>query len=232
MLERAPDGRTQRLRYGRRERVADLPVACGLAAAEPPAPVVLPALQPGHHLAGQPRPQRRRGFGPSVPRGFVTVITPQKATIPSSHSGRLELANWFASKQNPLTARVAVNRIWHHLFGVGLVPTTDNFGAMSELPSHPELLDTLAVQFMEDGWSVKKMIRRIMLTHAYQLGSQHDSANYETDPENRYLWRMGRHRLEAEAILADVQVLEDSAVLLGDDETAILEDQWRLHSPR
>jgi hypothetical protein len=138
--------------------------------------------------------------GPSVPRGFVTVISQGKTTIPSGSSGRLELARWFTNRQNALTARVAVNRIWHHLFGAGLVTTTDNFGAMSEPPSHPELLDTLAVQFMDDGWSVKKMIRRIMLSRAYGLSSEHHSANYEADPENRYLWRMSRHRLEAEAI--------------------------------
>jgi hypothetical protein len=138
--------------------------------------------------------------GPSVPRGFVTVITQGKPTVSPGSSGRLELARWFTSRQNPLTARVAVNRIWHHLFGAGLVPTTDNFGAMSEPPSHPELLDTLAVQFMDDGWSVKKMIRRIMLSRVYQLSSQHHDADYEADPENRYLWRMRRHRLEAEAI--------------------------------
>jgi hypothetical protein len=138
--------------------------------------------------------------GPSVPRGFVTVMGQAKPNISPGASGRLELARWFTSRQNPLTARVAVNRIWHHLFGTGLVPTTDNFGAMSEPPSHPELLDTLAIQFMDDGWSVKKMIRRIMLSRVYQLSSQHHEANFEADPENRYLWRMSRHRLEAEAI--------------------------------
>ncbi len=138
--------------------------------------------------------------GPSVPRGFVTVMSPTKTTISPGASGRLELARWFSNRQNPLTARVAVNRIWHHLFGAGLVSTTDNFGAMSELPSHPELLDTLAAGFMEDGWSVKRMIRRIMLSRVYQLSSEHNAVNYETDPENRYLWRMSRHRLEAEAI--------------------------------
>jgi hypothetical protein len=138
--------------------------------------------------------------GPSVPRGFVTVITQGKPAIPTNASGRLELARWFTDRRNPLTARVAVNRIWHHLFGAGLVQTTDNFGAMSEPPSHPELLDTLAMQFMEDGWTVKKMIRRIMLSRVYQLSSDHHAANYEEDPENRYLWRMSRRRLEAEAI--------------------------------
>jgi hypothetical protein len=138
--------------------------------------------------------------GPRVERGFVSVITPQKPQIKTGSSGRLELARWFASKSNPLTARVMVNRIWHHLFGAGLVESTDNFGALGDKPTHPELLDNLAVQFMADNWSVKKTIRRIMLSRVYGLSSQHEAANFEVDPENRYLWRMSRHRLEAEAI--------------------------------
>jgi hypothetical protein len=116
------------------------------------------------------------------------------------HSGRLELANWIASKENPLTARVMVNRAWQHLFGKGLVETVDNFGALGEEPSHPELLDALAVQFMDEGWSVKRLIRTMMLSRVYQLTSDHSAKNYAIDPANKLLWRMDRRRLDAEEI--------------------------------
>ncbi len=93
-----------------------------------------------------------------------------------------------------------VNRIWQHLFGVGLVETVDNFGELGERPSHPQLLDYLAVQFMDEGWSVKRMIRHIVLSRAYQLSSEHNEANYTADPDNRLVWRMTRRRLDAEVI--------------------------------
>ncbi|HVW02950.1 MAG TPA: DUF1553 domain-containing protein [Planctomycetaceae bacterium] len=141
--------------------------------------------------------------GPEVPRGVLTVLrTAQSANLSKTkHSGRLELANWIASKTNPLTARVMVNRVWEHLFGQGLVDTVDNFGALGNEPSHPELLDQLAVEFMDQHhWSVKKLIRSIVLSRTYQLSSVHDEANYEKDPGDRFLWRMARRRLDAEAI--------------------------------
>ncbi|MEO6785924.1 MAG: DUF1553 domain-containing protein, partial [Chthoniobacteraceae bacterium] len=137
----------------------------------------------------------------TVPRGFVTVLTNGTApAIPATDSGRLQLADWLTAPTNPLTARVAVNRIWLHLFGAGLVRTADNFGATGEKPSHPELLDTLAVQFEKDGWSVKKMIRSLVLSHTYQLSNAHDSFANETDPDNRLLWHASQRRLDAEAI--------------------------------
>ncbi len=137
----------------------------------------------------------------TVPRGFVPVLTNGDAPkISEIESGRIQLAQWLTSPTNPLTARVAVNRIWLHLFGAGLVRTADNFGATGEKPSHPELLDTLAVQFEKDGWSVKKMVRSLVLSHTYQLGSAHDSFANETDPDNRLLWRASQRRLDAEAI--------------------------------
>jgi hypothetical protein len=139
--------------------------------------------------------------GDAVPRGFVTVgYVGQPPQIEVGHSGRLELAQWVASRDNPLTSRVIVNRIWRHLFGNGIVRTVDNFGALGEPPSHPELLDYLAGQFVDDGWSVKRMIRRIVLTRAYQLGSSHDAANFEKDPENILHWRHDVRRLDAESI--------------------------------
>ena len=136
--------------------------------------------------------------GESVPRGFVQVLGREKPSAITKGSGRRELAARLTARDNPLTARVMVNRIWLHLFGRGLVPTPDNFGAAGQTPSHPELLDALAVSFMDEGWSVKKLIRRVVLSRAYQLGSTHDAHNFEVDPDNTLIWRMSPRRLEAE----------------------------------
>ncbi|HEV3339213.1 MAG TPA: DUF1553 domain-containing protein [Pirellulales bacterium] len=139
--------------------------------------------------------------GPEVTRGVITVLrTPQSNRMSPAHSGRLEMARWITSSDNPLTARVMVNRVWQHLFGEGIVPTIDNFGALGEEPSHPELLDTLAVQFMHEGWSVKRLVRSLVLSRAYQLSSRHSASCYAIDPSNRLLWRMQRRRLDAEEI--------------------------------
>ena len=151
--------------------------------------------------------------GDAVPRGFLTVASPQPAPpINPKQSGRLELAQWLSSADNPLTARVAVNRVWHHLFGRGLSTSLDDFGSQGERPSHPELLDHLAVQFSSPlplgegpgvrgmGWSVKRLIKTVVLSRTYQLGGAHDPACHEKDPDNVFLWRMNRRRLEAEAI--------------------------------
>jgi len=113
---------------------------------------------------------------------------------------RRGFAEWVASPGNPLTARVMVNRIWQQHFGEGIVRTPSNFGKLGEAPSHPELLDWLAVEFVERGWSVKAMHRLIMNSQAYQMASDDITANVERDPENRLFWRMPRLRLEAEAI--------------------------------
>jgi cytochrome c553 len=141
-------------------------------------------------------------LGPEVPRGFVRVLTyPQSPEVNLEQSGRLQLAMWMTGKQNPLTARVMANRVWYHLFGRGIVDTVDNFGALGGQPSHPELLDYLAVRFESThDWSVKKLIREVMLSRAYQLSSDHSDAAYSADPDNRLVWRMNRRRLEAEAI--------------------------------
>ncbi len=138
--------------------------------------------------------------GEVVPRGLVRVLCDESPAPIAAGSGRRELADWLASPANPLTARVIVNRVWLHLFGRGLVPTPDNFGAAGQRPSHPELLDTLAVDFMADGWSIKRLIRRIVLSRAYGLDSSHDPHNFEADPDNALVWRMSKRRLEAEAL--------------------------------
>ncbi len=137
--------------------------------------------------------------GPRVRRGFPQVLTTKQPEIDES-SGRRELADWIASKDNPLTARVMANRVWLHLFGRGLVPTPDNFGASGLPPSHPALLDHLAVTFIENGWSVKKLIRSLVLTRAYRLSSRFDQKNFDADPDNVLVWRLPRRRLEAEAL--------------------------------
>ncbi|MFM8891198.1 MAG: PSD1 and planctomycete cytochrome C domain-containing protein [Planctomycetia bacterium] len=139
--------------------------------------------------------------GEVVPRGLVEVLCaadePRKI---ASGSGRLDLAFWIASPENPLTARVMANRVWLKLMGQGIVATPDNFGVMGMKPTHPELLDHLALALVADGWSVKKLVRRIVLSRAYQLASVHDAGNHTIDPDNRLRWRMDRRRLDAEAI--------------------------------
>jgi len=140
-------------------------------------------------------------LGKVVPRGFLSQLhLPNSPEIDRRSSGRLELAQWITNRQNPLTARVMVNRIWHHLFGRGLVTSVDNFGVIGNRPSHPQLLDALALEFVRDGWSVKRMIRSIMLSRAYQLSSARDATNMNIDPDNRLFWRATPRRLEAETI--------------------------------
>ncbi len=135
-----------------------------------------------------------------VPRGTLQVMSKTPLKIRSGTSGRLELAEWIASKDNALTARVMANRVWLHLFGAGLVPTVDNFGAAGQGPSHPELLDHLALTFVDQKWSVKKLIKTVVMTHAYQLDSKTNAKNYEVDPDNALVWRMAPRRLDAEAM--------------------------------
>ena len=149
-----------------------------------------------------------RNKGRKVPRGFLTVaMAPdQKPNIPADQSGRLQLADWIASPDHPLTARVMANRIWKHLLGEGLVRTTDNFGRTGELPSHPELLDHLAIRFTKNNWSVKSLIRAIVLSQTYRQSSQ---VYHDRDPENRLLGRAHRKRLEGEAIRDTILLVSD-----------------------
>jgi len=139
--------------------------------------------------------------GDVAPRGFPDVITHGEAPeIEEGGSGRLAMAEWLTRESNPLTARVMVNRIWQHLFGRGLVSSVDNFGMLGAYPSHPELLDYLAVRFMEEDWSIKSMIRLLATSRTYQLASDHDEANVEQDPDAVWLWRMPPRRLEWEPL--------------------------------
>ncbi len=140
-------------------------------------------------------------LGEQVPRGFIQVALRKDApapTIADKASGRLELADWLASRDNPLTARVMVNRIWRHLLGRGIVATPDNFGSTGAAPTHPELLDWLAVDFMDNGWSVKQTVKAVMLSRVYQLSSAPPTAG--ADADNFWLSRANRRRLDAESI--------------------------------
>jgi hypothetical protein len=147
--------------------------------------------------------------GETPKRGDLRVPgLPPLPAIGEKESGRLALAQWITAPANPLTARVAVNRIWAHLFGRGLVRTVDDFGFTGENPTHPELLDHLAVRFVEGGWSVKKLIRALMLSHTYRQASTTDPERLKRDGANGLYWRMNPKRLELEAI-------RDSMLVVG-----------------
>ncbi|MGN6545517.1 MAG: PSD1 and planctomycete cytochrome C domain-containing protein [Aureliella sp.] len=145
-----------------------------------------------------------RNLGQPVSRGFPKVMqtSPVESIWPRHQSGRLELANWLASTQHPLTARVYVNRIWRWHFGAGIVSSTENFGVLGDRPSHPELLDWLARNFMETGWSTKELHRLILNSSVYQMATVHPGSEHsgEIDPENRLLWRFRPQRLDAEQV--------------------------------
>ncbi|HJT34239.1 MAG TPA: PSD1 and planctomycete cytochrome C domain-containing protein [Pirellulales bacterium] len=145
----------------------------------------------------------RRGnpndLGDEAPRGFLAVLSPPEAKPFAQGSGRLELARAIADRNNPLTARVFVNRVWQQHFGRGIVGTPSNFGLLGERPTHPELLDYLASSFMASGWSVKALHREITLSTTYRLASTFHTGNFQRDPDNRLLWRMNRRRLDVEA---------------------------------
>jgi len=138
--------------------------------------------------------------GDIAPRGFVQIASLDRPPSISNGSGRLEMANWLVDPSNPLTARVYVNRVWQAVFGSGIVRTLDNFGIRGERPSHPELLDYLATDFMAQGWSVKKLVRQMVLSHAFRFSSSVNKTAMDVDPENRLLWRMNPQRLSGEEI--------------------------------
>lgn len=147
------------------------------------------------HRAGDPKAP-----GPRVRRGFLQILG--GATLPPGYkgSGRRLLADWIADPDNPLTARVMVNRIWHHHFGFGLVRTTSDFGVRGTPPTHPVLLDYLARFFVDSGWSVKAVHRLILESNAYRQSSLDIDENFEKDPRNLLVWKFNRRRLDAEQI--------------------------------
>jgi len=180
------------------------PLQCnGVSEAEKPADLNV-------YLRGNPGKR-----GEVAPRRFLRVLGGPDTPKFTHGSGRLELAEAIADPRNPLTARVMVNRIWQQHFGRGIVATPSNFGANGERPTHPELLDYLASQFVKNGWSVKQLHREIMLSETYQRASAPDAHNEARDPENRWLWRVSRRRLNVEsfrdAVLAVSGNLELSA---------------------
>ncbi|MBN9118986.1 MAG: PSD1 domain-containing protein [Planctomycetes bacterium] len=172
-----------------REKAApELPSAMGVTEGQP---TDVPVLRRGNHLTP----------GAVVARRFPVVLAGEKqSALPNGHSGRQELANWLTDPKHPLTARVMVNRVWRWHFGKGLVRSVDNFGLIGEKPTHPDLLDRLATEFVRDGWSLKKLHKRIMLSATYRMSSAHDPRAATVDPDNRLLWRANVRRLEAEAV--------------------------------
>lgn len=175
----------------------DVPAAIGVGEAKEIVPE-LPIHIRGSHL----------NLGDPVPRAFPVVFRPKKNTFPEKSSGRLELAQWMASPDHPLTARVIVNRVWRWHFGTGLVSSTENFGLLGDTPSHPELLDWLASRFVEGGWKLKDLHRLIMSSQTYQMASTTPSEEaLIKDPENRLLSSFPTLRLEAEQIRDAVLVV-------------------------
>lgn len=169
-----------------KEQTPELPTAMGVLEGKP---VDVPIHVRGSHLS----------LGREVSRGIPLVLAKDDPTLRHpEQSGRLELANWLASVENPLTSRVFVNRIWRWHFGTGLVGTVDNFGVLGKKPTHPELLDWLAAEFMEQGWSVKEFHRLIMSSRIYQMASTYSAENAAIDPENQFHWRSNKLRMEAE----------------------------------
>ncbi|KAA1260091.1 Planctomycete cytochrome C [Rubripirellula obstinata] len=136
--------------------------------------------------------------GEEVTTGTPDFLPPMPET--DARKTRMDLADWLIDPSNPLTARVAVNRFWQQLFGVGLVKTSEDFGSQGESPSHPELLDFLTVRFVESGWDVKSLLRQIVLTQTYQQSSRADQRQFVEDPDNRLLARGSRYRLDAEMV--------------------------------
>jgi hypothetical protein len=153
-------------------------------------------------------------LGEEVPRGFLQELGGGPLPPDTKGSGRLELANWIASKDNPVTARVMVNRLWQGHFGRGIVATPNDFGSRGLPPSNQALLDFLATELVAKGWSIKAMQREIVMSHVYRLSTADIAANDDIDPDNIYLWRHTRQRLDAEevrdSLLADSQLLDKS----------------------
>lgn len=138
--------------------------------------------------------------GESVAPATPKALHPLSPELESAPRNRLTLARWLASSDNPLVARAAVNRWWAELFGSGIATTVEDLGAKGEAPSHPEMLDWLAVEFMENGWSMKRLLKTIVMSSTYQQASRTDPDNWARDDQNRWLARGPRLRMDAEMI--------------------------------
>jgi hypothetical protein len=156
--------------------------------------------QAGHHDVRVHIRGRYDRLGDVVPRGFLGIVDVLDPPSIREGSGRRELADWLTRPDHPLTARVMVNRVWQHHFGAGIVRTPSNFGLLGERPTHPELLDNLALRFVAEGWSLKALHRTIMLSSTYQQASITDHESQRLDTDNRLFGRMNRRRLESEAL--------------------------------
>lgn len=173
------------------EKTAPAPEPRALAVRERDQPADSPIYIRGEH----------NNPGEIIPRGFLQVASwDGQPVVNPVQSGRLQLAEWIADARNPLTARVYVNRIWAHLMGAGLVRTVDNFGRNGEQPTHPELLDRLAAEFIAHNWSTRWLVREIVSSRTYRLSSAWQQHHWQTDPENRLHWRASRRPISAESI--------------------------------
>jgi cytochrome c553 len=192
--DRIPSPGRSELAELRRQRAA-------AEAAIPPSAFAMISMEEDPHNVKLHIRGSHQNLGAEVPRAFLRVLSKGDQAEPFRQgSGRLELAEAIASPTNPLTTRVMVNRVWKHHFGQGLVHSLDNFGKMGELPSHPELLDWLAVRFIESKWSIKELHRLITLSSAYRMSATTSARAMEADPRNSLLHHMPVRRLEAEAI--------------------------------
>ncbi|MBL6832353.1 MAG: PSD1 domain-containing protein [Pirellulales bacterium] len=187
--------------------------------------------EPAHEfirIAGDP--DRK---GEQVPRGFLQVLSDASPEIPASESGRIQLTAWLTDVDGgggALTARVLANRVWHHLIGRGIVRTVDNFGRTGELPTHPQLLEHLAGELVAADWSLKSLVRQVVLSRSFRLSSRHDDAAAAIDPANTLLWRAHRRRLDPESLrdamraaagTLDLAPMESTVGSLGDQATAV-----------
>jgi mono/diheme cytochrome c family protein len=167
----------------------------------------------------------RNNKGDLAPRRFLAILSGEDRPLFHQGSGRLQLAEAIADAKNPLTARVMVNRVWQFHFGRGIVATSSNFGQLGERPTHPELLDYLAATFVEDGWSLKKLHKRILLSNTFQLAAENVEANLSKDPANVYLWRANLRRLDAEAIRDSLLFASGELDLTASEKAPQIEDE-------
>jgi hypothetical protein len=174
-----------------------------------------------------------------VPRGFLRVLGGSAVEIPPGQSGRLALGRWLTDVPGGagrLAARVLANRVWHHLIGQGIVRTVDDFGRAGEPPDNPELLDYLARELIDSGWSLKSLVRRIVTSRTFAMSSRHDDRAHALDPENRRLWRAHRRRLDPESLRdamlsaagkLDLTPMASTVSYLGDQATAVGDNKVR-----